>query len=317
MTGYTPEQLPVLSALARGFATFDHWFCEVPSQTFTNRSFFHAGTASGFVVNTSPAGSFPGSQHRGDALRAPRGQGPHLAGLLRPAQPVSFTGIIHASRLRHRFARTSGPLTSSSRTQAGGSCRPTPSSSRTCCTGTTTCTRHSRPFSRAWPMTRHPRCSAARPCWPGSTTRSAPPSSATGSNAYNTLLMVNFDEHGGTYDHVPPPPAPPPDPAAPPGQRASRSTVRRAGAGHGRLGLDPRADRRDRRVPQHLAARDDARALVTWQAVYRPRRRRARRSPRPVAQRARGRRRTGPRQSRPVSGGSMHHSCRPTPRCVP
>ena len=32
MTGYTPEQLPVISALARGFATFDHWFCEVPSQ---------------------------------------------------------------------------------------------------------------------------------------------------------------------------------------------------------------------------------------------------------------------------------------------
>ena len=38
MTGYTPEQMPVLSTLARGFATFDHWFCEVPSQTFANRS---------------------------------------------------------------------------------------------------------------------------------------------------------------------------------------------------------------------------------------------------------------------------------------
>jgi phospholipase C len=43
-------------------------------------------------------------------------------------------------------------------------------------------------------------------------------STAGGSNAYNTLLMVNFDEHGGTYDHVPPPPVPPPDPSAPPGQ---------------------------------------------------------------------------------------------------
>ena len=59
MTGYTPEQLPVTSALARGFATFDHWFCEVPSQTFANRSFFHAGTSSGFVVNVAPAESFP------------------------------------------------------------------------------------------------------------------------------------------------------------------------------------------------------------------------------------------------------------------
>jgi len=30
--------------------------------------------------------------------------------------------------------------------------------------------------------------------------------------------MINFDEHGGTYDHVPPPPVPPPDPAGPAGQ---------------------------------------------------------------------------------------------------
>jgi phospholipase C len=54
-------------------------------------------------------------------------------------------------------------------------------------------------------------------------------SSATGSNAYNTLFMVNFDEHGGTYDHVSPPPAPPPDPSAPVGQfgfRFDRSGVR-------------------------------------------------------------------------------------------
>lgn len=37
MTGYTPEQMPVVSGLARGFATFDHWFCEVPSCTFRLR----------------------------------------------------------------------------------------------------------------------------------------------------------------------------------------------------------------------------------------------------------------------------------------
>ena len=48
-----------LLGLARGFAAFDHWFCEVPSQTFTNRSFFHAGTASGYVMNLLPPESFP------------------------------------------------------------------------------------------------------------------------------------------------------------------------------------------------------------------------------------------------------------------
>ena len=42
--------------------------------------------------------------------------------------------------------------------------------------------------------------------------------SPTGSNWLNTLLMVVFDEHGGTYDHVSPPAAVPPDAAGPAGQ---------------------------------------------------------------------------------------------------
>ena len=36
-------------------------------------------------------------------------------------------------------------------------------------------------------------------------------SAPTGSNHLNTTLLVTFDEHGGTYDHVPPPAAVPPD----------------------------------------------------------------------------------------------------------
>ena len=45
------EQLPVISTLAREFAVYDAWYCSVPSQTLTNRSFFHASTASGYMVN--------------------------------------------------------------------------------------------------------------------------------------------------------------------------------------------------------------------------------------------------------------------------
>ena len=52
MTGYTPQQLPVLSGIAREFGVFDHWFSEVPSQTFMNRSFWTAATSSGLVVNS-------------------------------------------------------------------------------------------------------------------------------------------------------------------------------------------------------------------------------------------------------------------------
>ena len=42
--------------------------------------------------------------------------------------------------------------------------------------------------------------------------------SPQGSNAYNTLFFIGWDEPGGTYDHVPPGPVPPPDPSAPAGQ---------------------------------------------------------------------------------------------------
>lgn len=54
-------------------------------------------------------------------------------------------------------------------------------------------------------------------------------STAGGSHFANTLLLVAFDEHGGTYDHVPPPRVDPPDPTAPAGQlgfRFDRAGVR-------------------------------------------------------------------------------------------
>ena len=58
----------------------------------------------------------------------------------------------------------------------------------------------------------------ARTCSPGIYNAIRSSSSPTGSNYLNTTLLVTFDEHGGTYDHVAPPPATPPDPSAPAGQ---------------------------------------------------------------------------------------------------
>jgi len=51
MDGFSPAQLPVINALAKEFAVYDAWFCSVPTQTLPNRSFFHASSSSGFVVN--------------------------------------------------------------------------------------------------------------------------------------------------------------------------------------------------------------------------------------------------------------------------
>src|SRR5271169_4421486 len=47
----TPKTIPVLSTLAHNYALCDHWFSSIPTQTFCNRSFVHAGTSSGYVNN--------------------------------------------------------------------------------------------------------------------------------------------------------------------------------------------------------------------------------------------------------------------------
>jgi phospholipase C len=51
MDSLTPKTVPVLSVLAHNYAVFDHWFASIPTQTFCNRSFAHAGTSSGYVNN--------------------------------------------------------------------------------------------------------------------------------------------------------------------------------------------------------------------------------------------------------------------------
>jgi phospholipase C len=51
MQCYTPKQLPVLNGLARQFAVSDRWFQSLPCQTFSNRSFVHAGSSFGRLNN--------------------------------------------------------------------------------------------------------------------------------------------------------------------------------------------------------------------------------------------------------------------------
>ncbi|MDQ6782008.1 MAG: alkaline phosphatase family protein [Actinomycetota bacterium] len=42
-----PDQVPVLSELARQFAVCTRWFCSVPGETWPNRNFMHAATSDG------------------------------------------------------------------------------------------------------------------------------------------------------------------------------------------------------------------------------------------------------------------------------
>ncbi|MBX3719248.1 MAG: hypothetical protein KF898_06330 [Parachlamydiales bacterium] len=51
METYTSEQLPVLYGLARHYAVSDLWFSSVPTQTNPNRAFLACGTSEGQVIN--------------------------------------------------------------------------------------------------------------------------------------------------------------------------------------------------------------------------------------------------------------------------
>jgi phospholipase C len=50
---FMPEQLPVLSTLARSFGVSDRWFASAPCETWPNRLFAHTGFAGGQVNNAA------------------------------------------------------------------------------------------------------------------------------------------------------------------------------------------------------------------------------------------------------------------------
>ncbi len=49
MSCFTPEALPVISALAQGYAACDQWFSSAPTETMPNRAFVCSGTSQGHL----------------------------------------------------------------------------------------------------------------------------------------------------------------------------------------------------------------------------------------------------------------------------
>jgi phospholipase C len=221
MTGFTPEQIPVLSGLARGFGVFDHWFCEVPSQTFTNRSFWTAATASGLVVN-SPVTSWLTGNTAETIFDRLEQHGKTWKVYVAEPDRFSATGLIHYPRLKDRFATHFVPFAQFEADAANGDLPD---------------------FSFIEPTLvlghgdYHP--AVSRALGHGVVIPGVDPPSAIlggeaflariydaykgmqspdGTNVWNTALLIGWDEPGGTFDHVPPPSVPPPDPAAPSGQ---------------------------------------------------------------------------------------------------
>ena len=173
MDSFSPEQLPVINGLAKGFAVYDAWFCSVPTQTLPNRSFFHASSSSGFVVNQGQGGygKWPLSNNAPTIFNRLSDAGKTWRVYYDATQIVPMTALIHGSMLDRIGTKTSTRWTSSTRTSPTGHYRRTRSSSRAASTTTTTTIRR-----RPWPQTFQSaagRTSAPGICW---RTTSTPPS---------------------------------------------------------------------------------------------------------------------------------------------
>ena len=184
---FTPEQVPVISQLAKQFAVSDRWFASAPCQTWPNRFFLHTGTANGYENNLP--------------LHLPYRM-PTIFERLQAMDPdngwrIYFHDIPHAAtltnlwRLRRHFDRYAK-------------------------------------FKEAAASGNLPAYAFIEPDYLpflGRQNDAHPPASAAMgeqllADVYNalrqgpawtsTLLIVIFDEHGGLYDHVPPPAAVPP-----------------------------------------------------------------------------------------------------------
>lgn len=118
MECFQPDQIPAMTALAKQFAVFDHWFCSVPSQTYCNRAFWHAASSAGKVINPleEDGSGFPGID--GDVtgmaswikdvwplptLFDRMSEKDISWKVYAPIYPLSLTEIIHGYSLKHPF----------------------------------------------------------------------------------------------------------------------------------------------------------------------------------------------------------------------
>ncbi|MFT4233048.1 MAG: alkaline phosphatase family protein [Leucobacter sp.] len=220
MGSFDPSMLPVISTLAREFGVFDHWHCAVPSQTFCNRSFFHASTSHGYVTNQAGGGydKWLNAAKTPTIFNRLEDAGLSWRIYFDEMQLVSFTGVLHAPVLEaywktDRFAPMSqfhedveqGKLPAYAFVEPRmmfnhndfhppvGRPRESEADGKEYVDGAVS-------DVRAGDALIHSLYTAIR----NST-------SELGSNYLNTALLITFDEHGGTYDHVPPPAATPPD----------------------------------------------------------------------------------------------------------
>jgi phospholipase C len=185
---FTPAMLPVLSGLARGYAVCDHWFSSVPTETLPNRAFTCAATSQGHMDDTTTSYTAPsifGLLSKHNLNWAIYGYDTD------PLTRQTFTDTTNAPESHF------GLFTDFQAAAAGGTLPPFT---------------FLEPSWSASGNSQHPNYNVAL----GEQLILDVYNALRNGPAWNqTLLIVTYDEHGGCYDHVPPPAgAVPPDKSA-------------------------------------------------------------------------------------------------------
>src|SRR5258708_33292856 len=191
MHHFAPEQVPVISALARQFAVCDRWHVSATCQTWPNRFFVNTGTANGFQ-NNDPIHfpyEMPTIFNRFEDLRIANGWKIYFHDM---PQSLTLSRLWpHAENFRlygeFRHDAKNGTLPAYSFIEP-------------------------RYFADvALPNDEHPPHVVTL----GEQLIADVYNSLRGGPKWTeTLFIITYDEHGGCYDHVPPPVAVPPSPTA-------------------------------------------------------------------------------------------------------
>jgi phospholipase C len=199
MEPFSPEQVPIISTLALNYAISDAWFCSVPSQTWPNRSFVHAGTSNGNADN----GDLPNPIDWNVSTIF------NVLEKIGIAWTVYSDAVVAPSLTRTMFPKLWDPL-------LDGHFKRFSDFQQNCQSGSLPPYSFVEPNFLSNPNDEHPphdvRAGEQFLLQIWNAVSQSP-------NWNKTLLIVTFDEHGGTYDHVlPPTEATPPDQASQPGQ---------------------------------------------------------------------------------------------------
>jgi len=185
---YTPEMLPVLSGLARGYAVCDHWYCSLPTETLPNRAFASAGTSQGHMDDKTKTFTSPSIF----GLLSQNNLGWAIYGY--DADPLTrhdFVDIANAPESHF------GQFTDFQAAAKAGTLPPYT---------------FLEPSWSASGNSQHPNYDVALG---EQLIHDVYTALRNGPGWSNTLLIITYDEHGGCYDHVAPPAgAVPPDDSA-------------------------------------------------------------------------------------------------------